>query len=53
MSTIRFGRYAEKIIQMVLNAIFYVLVTGCQWRNLPNDYPNPNGVYHHYRKVSD
>jgi putative transposase len=35
---------------MVLNAIFYVLVTGCQWRNLPNDYPNPNSVYYHYRK---
>jgi putative transposase len=35
---------------MVMNAIFYVLVTGCQWRNLPNDYPNPNSVYYHYRK---
>lgn len=37
-------------MRMVINAIFYVLVTGCQWRNLPNDYPNPNSVYYHYRK---
>ena len=33
-----------------MNAIFYLLVTGCQWRNLPQDYPNPHSVYYHYRK---
>lgn len=37
-------------MQQVINAIFYVLVTGCQWRNLPKDYPNHNSVYYHYRK---
>ena len=37
-------------LREVMNAIFYVLVTGCQWRNLPNDFPNPNSVYYHYRK---
>jgi len=25
---------------MVLNAIFYRLRTGCQWRYLPKDFPN-------------
>jgi putative transposase len=44
------GRPLELDLRMVMNAIFYVLVTGCQWRNLPNDYPNPNSVYYHYRK---
>jgi putative transposase len=44
------GRPQELDLRMVMNAIFYVLVTGCQWRNLPNDYPNPNSVYYHYRK---
>jgi transposase len=29
----------------VLNAIFYVLRTGCQWRDLPNDFPMWSAVY--------
>lgn len=44
------GRPVELDLRKVINAIFYVLVTGCQWRNLPNDYPNPNSVYYHYSK---
>jgi len=44
------GRPIEIDMRLVINGIFYVLVTGCQWRNLPNDYPNPNSVYYHYRK---
>ena len=44
------GRPQELDLRKVMNAIFYLLVTGCQWRNLPNDYPNPNSVYYHYRK---
>lgn len=44
------GRPTELDLRMVMNGIFYLLVTGCQWRNLPNDYPNPNSVYYHYRK---
>jgi transposase len=31
--------------QEVLNAIFYVLRTGCQWRDLPNDFPRWSAVY--------
>ena len=46
------GRPIELDIRLVVNAIFYILVTGCQWRNLPNDYPNPNSVYYHFRKWS-
>ena len=44
------GRPLELDLRMVMDAILYVLVTGCQWRNLPNDYPNPHSVYYHYRK---
>lgn len=29
----------------MLNAIFYVLRTGCQWRDLPNDFPPWSAVY--------
>ena len=48
----RVGRPIELDLRKVINAIFYILVTGCQWRNLPNDYPNPNSVYYHYHKWS-
>lgn len=34
----------------VVNAIVYVVRTGCQWELLPADYPNHNSVYYHYRK---
>lgn len=34
----------------VINSIIYVVRTGCQWENLPHDYPNYNSVYYHYRK---
>ena len=46
----KMGRPQELDLRLVVNAIFYVVVTGCQWRNLPNDYPNPSSVYYHYRK---
>ena len=29
----------------ILDAIFYVVRTGCQWRQLPNDFPNWKTVY--------
>lgn len=29
----------------ILNAIFYVNRTGCQWRHLPHDFPPWNVVY--------
>ncbi len=29
----------------ILNAIFYVLRTGCQWRDIPNDFPPWSTVY--------
>lgn len=44
------GRPLELDMRQVLNAIFYVIRTGCQWENLPKDYPNHNSVYYHYRK---
>lgn len=37
-------------LRAILNAIFYLLRTGCQWRYLPQEYPNYNSVYYHYRK---
>jgi transposase len=35
----RGGRRREVNVREVLNAIFYVLSTGCQWQALPQDLP--------------
>ncbi|WP_374755909.1 transposase [Larkinella punicea] len=32
-------------LRHVTNAIFYILRTGCQWRNLPSHYPHWQAVY--------
>jgi putative transposase len=38
----------------VVNAILYVLRTGCQWRYLPQEFPNWNTVYWYFaRWISD
>ena len=34
-----------------INAVFYVVKTGCQWRNLPKDFPNWKTVYSFYRRA--
>lgn len=36
----------------VLNAIAYVLRTGCQWHMLPESFPKWKAVYHHFRSWS-
>ena len=33
----------------ILNAIFYVVKTGCPWRYLPADFPKWQTVYHYFR----
>ena len=47
------GRLPELDLRQVVNAIFYVARTGCQWKNLPRDYPNHNSVYYYYGKWRD
>ncbi|MDQ3863035.1 MAG: IS5 family transposase [Actinomycetota bacterium] len=34
----------------ILNAVFYVLKTGCQWRMLPRDFPPWKTVFHYFRR---
>ena len=33
-----------------MNALFYLLKTGCQWRMLPKGFPPWKTVYTHFRK---
>jgi putative transposase len=44
------GRPLRLELRAILNAIFYVLRTGCAWRYLPQEYPNYHSVYYHYHK---
>lgn len=37
----------------VLNAILYLIKTGCQWRMLPPHFPKWRTVYNHFRSWSD
>lgn len=34
----------------LLNAIFYILRTGCQWRYMPHDFPPWTAVYKQYQR---
>ncbi|WOJ91638.1 IS5 family transposase (plasmid) [Methylocapsa polymorpha] len=48
----RGGRPRDVNLREVLNAIFYVLATGCQWQALPKDLP-PKSTAHHYFMLWD
>src|ERR1041384_5199390 len=46
------GRPRDVNVREVLNGIFYVLSTGCQWLALPKDLP-PKSTVHHYFMLWD
>jgi len=48
--TRNFGRPKKVSRRIILNAIFYILKTGCQWRMLPKDFPPWQTVYSAYRR---
>jgi putative transposase len=43
------GRPRTTDLRAVVNAIFYLLRTGCQWRLLPGEFPAWGTVYHYFR----
>jgi putative transposase len=44
------GRPRTQNMRMVVNAILYVLRSGCHWRLLPHEYPNWKTVYDYFWK---
>jgi len=42
------GRPRTVNMREVLNAINYVLKTGCQWDHLPHDFPPTGTVYYYF-----
>jgi putative transposase len=43
------GRPPVRTSREILNAIFYVVSSGCAWRLLPHDFPPWRTVYHYFR----
>lgn len=43
------GRPRTTNVRTVVNAIFYLLRTGCQWRLLPHEFPPWGTVYYYFR----
>lgn len=43
------GRPAIHDKREIVNAIFYILQSGCAWRLLPHDFPCWRTVYNHFR----
>ena len=42
------GRPRRHSMRVMLNAIFYVQKTGCQWRQMPSNFPPWKSVYNTY-----
>jgi putative transposase len=42
------GRKRKVNIREVVNAIFYLTYTGCQWRMLPKEFPDYRHVNYYY-----
>ena len=49
----RLGRPRRSDLREVLNAILYVLATGCQWRALPKDFPPRSTVQGYFYSWRD
>lgn len=42
------GRPRKTNLRDVVDAVFYILRTGCQWRYLPNDFPPKSTVWRYF-----
>jgi len=47
------GRHEAHPRREVVNAILYLLRTGCSWRQLPKDFPPWETVYWHFKRWRD
>ena len=46
------GRPREQEMREVIDGILYVLRTGCAWRHMPHDLPNPKTCWHYFDRFS-
>ena len=43
--------FVEHSKRDLVNAVLYLVKTGCQWRMLPNDFPHHEAVWSFYRRA--
>lgn len=46
------GRYESHPRREIVNAILYLVRTGCSWRMLPKDFPPWQTVYWYFRRLA-
>src|ERR1700693_5595901 len=47
------GRKRRVALREVVNAILYISRTGCQWRNLPHDFPPKSTVWDYFVRFQE
>ena len=47
------GRPPKYPLREIVNAILYLVHSGCQWRSLPHDFPPWSSVYYYFRKYKN
>ena len=47
------GRPRKTSLRDVLDAVFYITRTGCQWRYLPHDFPPKSTVWRYFKQWRD
>ena len=52
-STGEYGKSRKHSQRSLLNGVFYLIKTGCQWRFLPKEYPPWKSVYSFYKRAKD
>lgn len=48
-----YGKSRKYSQRLLVDAVFYVIKTGCQWRFLPKEYPSWKTVYSFYKRAKD
>jgi putative transposase len=46
-----YGKSRKYSQRLLVNAVFYITKTGCQWRFLPKEYPYWKTVYSFYKRA--
>ncbi|WP_317987361.1 MULTISPECIES: IS5 family transposase [unclassified Rhizobium] len=46
----RLGRRRKTSLRAAMDAIFYLLRSGCQWALLPHDFPQKSTVYRYFKR---
>ena len=48
------GNYGNRAVhdkRILVNAVIYMIITGCQWRMLPKDFPHWSTVHSFFRRA--